>query len=218
MKKSEYSAIVFDCDGVIFNSNGLKTQAFREVLSSYSSDVIDKFIQYHQLSGGISRYVKSRVFHADFLKVKAEESLIESQITKFWQICRSLYKTAELTPGCLGALEHLVQKNLLYIASGGAEDELSDVLKDRGLADYFKMILGSPKKKSECLREIVELEKSKQIVFVGDSKADLIASQKEGLSFVFMSPFSDAKDEMLLEAQHHGIPVINTLSELKRLL
>jgi len=107
---------------------------------------------------------------------------------------------------------------LLYVASGGAEDELRDVFKDRGLADYFKMILGAPKKKSECLREIVKLKKSKQIVFVGDAKADLLAAKKEGLSFIFMSQFSDAKDEMLLEAQHHGIPVINTLSELERLL
>jgi len=41
--EKKYSAVVFDCDGVIFDSNGLKTQAFRKVLSSYPNDVVDLF-------------------------------------------------------------------------------------------------------------------------------------------------------------------------------
>ncbi|HDH05755.1 MAG TPA: HAD family hydrolase [Nitrospirae bacterium] len=217
-EKKEYSAVVFDCDGVIFDSNGLKTKAFREVLSSYPSDVVDKFIQYHQVYGGISRYVKFRVFQTDFLHTEINESLIEEQIGNFGQVCRRLYKSAEFTPGCLDTLEYLARKYSLYVASGGAEDELREVFHDKGVANYFKLILGAPKKKNECVREIVKLEKSKHIVFVGDAKADMVAAHQEGLSFVFMSQFSDAKDEMLLETQQQGIPVINTLSELKRLL
>ncbi|NJM23241.1 MAG: hypothetical protein HC907_33605 [Richelia sp. SM1_7_0] len=66
-------AIIFDCDGVIFDSNALKTAAFREVLAAYPQEVVDKFIVYHQKTGGISRYVKLRAFFTEFLQTSVDE-------------------------------------------------------------------------------------------------------------------------------------------------
>ena len=55
----KHKAIIFDCDGVIFDSNKLKITAFREVLSAYPKHLVNDFIKYHKEHGGISSYVKS---------------------------------------------------------------------------------------------------------------------------------------------------------------
>ena len=62
MDINRYKTIIFDCDGVILNSNRIKTQAFKETLSNYKKELVDEFISYHELNGGISRYEKIRFF------------------------------------------------------------------------------------------------------------------------------------------------------------
>ena len=54
---NKYNSIIFDCDGVILNSNQIKTNAFRKVLKQFNNKAIDEFIQYHKDNGGISRYL-----------------------------------------------------------------------------------------------------------------------------------------------------------------
>ena len=46
MKK--YKSLIFDCDGVILNSNQVKTNAFRKVFEKYNINAVDEFIKYHE--------------------------------------------------------------------------------------------------------------------------------------------------------------------------
>ena len=55
-KISEYNSLIFDCDGVILNSNEIKTSCFRKILKRYNQDAVEDFIDYHKKNGGISRY------------------------------------------------------------------------------------------------------------------------------------------------------------------
>ena len=59
---SKYNSLIFDCDGVILNSNKIKTNAFRKVLKQYHQKAVDEFIKYHLSNGGISRYEKFKFF------------------------------------------------------------------------------------------------------------------------------------------------------------
>ena len=58
----EYEYFFFDCDGVILDSNKLKSSAFAESLVDEPSSLIANFIEYHKKNGGISRYEKFRCF------------------------------------------------------------------------------------------------------------------------------------------------------------
>ena len=58
----KYNSIIFDCDGVILNSNAIKTEAFRNILNNYDLNAVDEFIDYHRKNGGISRYAKLEHF------------------------------------------------------------------------------------------------------------------------------------------------------------
>ena len=39
---------IFDCDGVILNSNEIKSNAFAQSLKDEPTDLVDAFIEYHK--------------------------------------------------------------------------------------------------------------------------------------------------------------------------
>ena len=61
-KLSKYKNLFFDCDGLILNSNKIKTQAFKEVVSQYGEKASNELQNYHIKNGGISRYKKFNYF------------------------------------------------------------------------------------------------------------------------------------------------------------
>ena len=211
-------AVVFDCDGVIFDSNDLKTKAFRESLSAYPRHTVEDFIRYHQMYGGISRYVKFEKFFTDFIGIKPDPNTIDKLLYRFGVICRRLYRQVNITPGCCDVLSCLSKNYSLYVASGSDEHELRAVLEARDLSRYFSDVFGSPKTKDECLQEIIRRAATRRILFIGDARTDWLAARKAGLTFIFMSEYSDAKEEMLLEAEKEGFPVIETLETINGVL
>ena len=58
----KYKNLIFDCDGIILNSNKIKTDAFREVVSIYGKEASISLVKYHLQNGGISRYHKFNYF------------------------------------------------------------------------------------------------------------------------------------------------------------
>ena len=57
MKKliKEYKTIIFDCDGVILNSNKIKTQAFYETAKKYGHEFAQRLVEHHLLNSGMSQ-------------------------------------------------------------------------------------------------------------------------------------------------------------------
>ncbi|GAB4534225.1 MAG: HAD hydrolase-like protein [Pleurocapsa sp.] len=215
MVKFLCDGIIFDCDGVLLNSNALKTEAFRKILTAYPQDIVARFIDYHQTNGGISRYVKLRTFFTDFLATSVDETELTELLAAFGRCCRQLYQTAALTPGCLTVLEQLSSCIPLYVASGSDQTELQEVFAQRGLDKYFQEIYGSPKTKQECVAEIVaKFDSDSSLLMVGDAESDWQAATKAGINFIFMAGFSDAADLMRTKAQTADFPIIETLESL----
>lgn len=214
--KINYSTIIFDCDGVLIDSNQLKTDAFRQVLKAYSPSLVEQFIAYHQQQGGVSRYVKLRTFLDTFLKEPYLESQLDELLENYGKACVALYKTAALTPGCLETLEALKKSGTsLYVASGSDESELRQVFAQKDIAHFFKGIYGSPKTKYESVSEILlKVDTKGEILFIGDAESDWKAAQKHNLDFIFMAQFSDALNIMTKKAETEGFPVIENLKAL----
>ena len=47
-----YDLYFFDCDGVILDSNNIKTNAFYKTLKKLNSDKIETFIEFHKENNG----------------------------------------------------------------------------------------------------------------------------------------------------------------------
>lgn len=207
-------SFIFDCDGVIFDSNQLKSDAFVEVLEIFKFDqkIKNEFINYHQTNGGISRYVKFKYLIENILNKPFDETLYRNLLSEYSNKCVELYNKASLVPG----IESLItnSKVPMFVASGSDEEELKKVFKNRGIDKYFEMILGSPKTKNECVKIISEkLGTSQKIILFGDSYADYVAAQEIESNFVFVSQFSEAKEKMLKVCKDNNCPVITNFEE-----
>ena len=190
---------IFDCDGVIFDSNKFKIEAFEYVLINHNikqSDV-SKFISHHKLNGGVSRYVKFKRLFTDILKSPVDNDMLKSLLSDFSKICIQKYLKADLTPGFLDKVKYLSVENNLYVASGSDEIELNYIFGERNISKYFKEILGSPMSKTECVKKIVYNLKSHDdhtVLMIGDSESDYAASLDNNIDFIFMRRFSTSQE------------------------
>ena len=55
---NKYDCFIFDCDGVILDSNKIKTEAFFSLALPYGKGIAKLLVDYHTQNGGISRYLK----------------------------------------------------------------------------------------------------------------------------------------------------------------
>ena len=83
MKLSDYTTIAFDCDGVILNSNKVKTRAFYTAALAYGEDRALALESYHTNNGGISRYEKFKWFVNSFIDTEEREEVYEALLKSY---------------------------------------------------------------------------------------------------------------------------------------
>ena len=189
MNLNKYDTIILDCDGVVFDSNLLKIKAFEKTLLELNYDKlkVEKFTEYFKNNFGVSRYRLVEYFLSDILKVGFDELIYNKILDKYSKKSFELYKNADLTKDLINFLEFYKDKNF-YIASGSKEKELKEIFKIRKIDKYFKAIYGSPKKKSEIIKDIVKNHPNS--VMIGDAMSDMIAAKEAKIDFIFMRDYS----------------------------
>jgi len=193
MDLSKYCVAVFDCDGVILDSNKVKSEAFALALEGESPELVSRFVEYHQLNGGISRYVKFEYFFKELKKQKDYQYDIERALKRYGELSlQGLLQCSEL-PHIRDLLEYFRVNNIsCYVASGGAQGEVQEVLKSRELNHYFDEIYGSPKSKIENLSELESMGKLPgPAIYFGDANSDLVAAKTFNMDFVFVQRVSE---------------------------
>ena len=198
MQFKKYKTIIFDCDGVILNSNKIKTKAFKKTLSNYKKELVDQFIFYHESNGGISRYEKLRFFVTELAKnynYFNEEKNYNFLLDLYSEICRESLYEVEIASG-LKSLREFNHKTKWLIVSGGDQNELRDVFLKKGIFDYFNGgIYGSPEKKEDIVsREIANRNIVRPALFIGDSKLDYYAANSHSIDFIFLTDWTEFRE------------------------
>jgi phosphoglycolate phosphatase-like HAD superfamily hydrolase len=193
---SNCKSVVFDCDGVILQSNKIKTNAFRESLKGDPIALIDQFIEYHKSNGGISRYVKFEYYYQYIKCEKNYKTLSKKAISRYSEIVVEGLMVADYIPGVINAINYFNDKNIpCFVISGGDQIELNEVFSKRGIDNSFVEILGSPVTKKQ---HILEMKKSSKLkfpgIFFGDSYTDMEAADIAGFDFIFIYGCSEWND------------------------
>ncbi|TVU83837.1 HAD family hydrolase [Pseudoalteromonas neustonica] len=211
-----YDVYIFDCDGVILDSNKLKIDAMQRALESSISDLdkVKACVAYFRNNFGRSRFHHIDVFIEQFLELdKATENKVKKNILEEYSSqCKSLYLQADITPGFINFINQLSGKK--YIASGSEQQELREVFKERELDIYFDEIYGSPIKKSNLVANILKAESSNNAVMFGDAISDLEASEINDIDFIAYIAFSNVPVELTKRSRLFGFNVINNWSDL----
>ena len=194
---NKYDFFIFDCDGVILNSNSIKTEAFRKVLINEVESDIEKFIHYHESNGGISRYEKFNYFYSKIINKKEKlDFYVKRALNDYGKIVFNELIKCDFVPGVIDFINHLFKnKKNIFVVSGSDQQELREVFRNRNISFYFEKIYGSPNHKVLNTGFVVNRFKNKEKgVFFGDSKLDYESSVKHNLDFFFIDGFSDWHD------------------------
>lgn len=192
-----YATLVFDCDGVILDSNKIKTKAFYETTIVYGEAAAREMVNYHLANGGVSRYKKFAYFLENIAPKYSlrKDLLMEYLLKSYAEHVRIGLLNCDVAPG-LKELRHHTHNSRWMIVSGGDQEELRDVFKKRGIADWFDGgIFGSPNTKDEILsRELLCRNITKPALFLGDSKYDFEAASNADMDFVFLNAWTEVID------------------------
>jgi phosphoglycolate phosphatase-like HAD superfamily hydrolase len=209
----QIKCIILDFDGVILESVSVKTEAFR-TLFSFVPEQVDEIVQFHIDNGGMSRYDKFRYIYKNILKEDLARQKFEDLSEKFAAIVFEEVIKASFVLGAHQFLETYYAKIPLYIVSATPEDELCQIIQKRGLAHYFRKVFGAPRKKSECIKEILNLTgiSPEYMIFVGDVKNDFEAARAVGVRFVGRIKSGDANRFSGLSGVETVIPDLHELA------
>lgn len=181
-----FDAIVFDFDGVLVESVNVKTQAFAALYAGYGADVVAQVVAFHLANGGLSRFEKFRYFHNELLGLPLAHEEEERLAAEFNVRVEAAVVAA---PWVGGAEDFLTAHHAdipLFVASGTPQGELRRILQKRRISHYFRAAFGSPAKKGEILRGILESGgyRPEKVLMVGDSLLDLEGAREVGTRFL----------------------------------
>lgn len=177
-------AIVFDFDGVILESIGVKKEAFRKLFED--SQYVDQIVQYHMDNGGLSRYRKFDYIYEHYIKkpLTVDRSAQLGRLFREYAIQGVL--EANFVTGANHFLEKYHARYELFVASGTPHEEMLEVVQARGLEKYFREVFGSPPGKGEILSTIMNCSgiTANEMIFVGDAMTDYQGAMEAGVSFI----------------------------------
>ena len=182
---NKYDCFIFDCDGVILDSNKIKTEAFFLLALPYGKGIAKALVDYHTQNGGISRYLKIKYLIEGLLRKK--DLILEDKLVKeYGELVYHELLKAKYINGFINFIETHGENKTNFILSGGDQNELNKVFQNRNTSSYFSKILGSPVSKYENVETILPRIKANKTILFGDSKLDYEVANYYGFNFVFL--------------------------------
>jgi HAD superfamily hydrolase (TIGR01549 family) len=186
-------ALIFDFDGVIVESEHIKSRAFEALYREHGAAVAAAAVAHHQANGGISRRKKIRHLHRALLGIELDEEKVHELCRRFSTLVEDEVAGCDWVPGAKEVLASHFGRRPLFVVSGTPQDELTRIVERRGLARWFVEVHGSPPEKATTIRAILarhDLDPG-AVLFVGDAAADWRAARETGVRFI--GRLADAK-------------------------
>ena len=193
-----YKNLIFDCDGIILNSNKIKTEAFKEVVYHYGNEAAEELVKFHVMNGGISRYEKFNYFFetiASNHNIDKNSINVEKLIENYGSKVKKKLEVCEISKEIMQYRKF--SDGVWYVVSGSDQNELIEIFKKKQLQNSFNGgIYGSPLSKDEIFKNIFKdkMDEISKSIYIGDSKYDYLSAKKIGVDFVFLSKWSEFKD------------------------
>ena len=181
---------IFDCDGVLLDSNRVKTEAFRALGARYGFDIGEALVRHHIENGGVSRFVKVKHLH-EVLLGRADDDAVAADLDRFASLVDAGLKACAVTAGARELLQSLPPSTSRFVVSGGLEPEVDATLADHGLRAHFSAVYGSPRTKMEIFRLLKQQGLLDDAVYFGDARYDAEVAAAFDVEFVYVAAYSE---------------------------
>jgi phosphoglycolate phosphatase-like HAD superfamily hydrolase len=178
--------IVLDFDGVVIESNGIKTEVFRELFAAYPEHK-DEMLAYHFANISLPRHAKFEHLVYRLLGRPDDTAEVEALARAFSRRMLEQLVSCREVAGAHAFLEEFTPRLPVHLASITPEPELREILRQRGLLPYFAEVYGSPPTpKREAVERVLARYglAPRAVALVGDSPGDLRVARETGIEFV----------------------------------
>jgi len=192
MKK--ISAVIFDCDGVLFDSRQANTNFYNRLLSDFGLPLMTEeeisYVHMHTACESVQYIFRNYPF-----KEAAQKQRLKMDYSPF-------IKDMIIEPGLKKLLKILKPGFALAIATNRS-NTIGEVLEYNGLAEFFEVVISSldvqrPKPNPESLFKILDFFKISpdESIYIGDSVVDYETADAADV------PFISYKNRQLKAAYH----------------
>ena len=184
--------VFFDCDGVIFDSNGFKIEAMRRTLDGHRPHEVEQMETFWRSNGGVSRFVKFEHFFSNIAPHADVEGRMRAASQRFGELSLAAYEGVTPIAEAL-TLARATGASRCHVVSGAAQVELESVFAAKDIAKLFASILGSPRTKLDLVAGVLRDQRCapENALLIGDGAMDFKVSQNLGLHFVYLAQFSE---------------------------
>ncbi|WP_104751318.1 HAD family hydrolase [Helicobacter salomonis] len=183
----EFKVVVWDFDGVIFDSMHLKCAGYKQLFGNVSTQAWQQFEQYHYKSGGISRNEKIDYFYRHILGTPLEAHQIDALVLEFGQIIsKELFSKSHLNAEVLHFIQTHHKSYPFHVASAALHTELQALCAFLEITPYFQSIEGSPPAKPKVVAHLIEkyAYAPQDMVLIGDSSNDYLCARENQIAFL----------------------------------
>lgn len=177
--------IIFDFDGVILESVDVKTEAFRALFSEYPEKV-NQIVKFHLDNGGMSRFDKFKFIYKNILKKELDKKEFHMLCDRFSELVLEKVLVSPFVKGVKVFLNACLDKYPMFVVSATPDKEIKLIVKRKNIGKYFFGVFGSPTTKADSIKRILKLKryKSKEVLFIGDSRNDFKAAKNTKVLFI----------------------------------
>lgn len=178
-------ALILDFDGVILESNNLKTAAFAHVFARFPEHAAD-MMAYHHAHVSESRFVKFRHLVSERLGRAPDDPLVGELADRFSAEMQRQLTSCAFVPGAEAFLQTVRGRLPVFLASVTPQAELDAILNARGLTPYFTQVYGCPPwTKPRAVAAVVTASGGPDgLLLIGDSAGDQRAAAANGIEFL----------------------------------
>ena len=199
------TALAFDFDGVIMDSEAQKVQAFKSIFSSYP-DALEEINVYNMRHRGVPRAVNILYVCESILKLPNADMATHRFLEQYTTALRGHLR--KVIP-CMGIERFLAATSLpKFVCSSAPQTEIIESLLQHNLSTYFENVFGFPAPKVTALLKLKECYET--VVFFGDAVADYEAAVAARVNFVGVESQTDSTRFLEL-----GCPVIQSFADIK---
>ena len=180
-----YQAFFFDFDGVLADSVEVKTRAFAKLFEPYGPEVVSKVVAHHRHHGGMTRVDKFRHYYHEYLGKSLRTEEMTDLCRRFSELVVDEVVAAPEIKGAEEFLQRWCRRLACFVISATPHEEIKEIVKRRGMEQYFKEVLGAPvdkRRNLEILLEKYNLNPSR-CFFFGDAESDYLAAHICGVEF-----------------------------------